>query len=224
MDGAPRNSVSLIDRYGKILLTYAKVHTCEFDWEAALTPGDSFSVCALDTEQGDVKIGFMICYDREFPESARILMLQGAELILTPNSCRLEDHRMSQFKTRAYENMIGVGMTNYAAPQNNGHSAAFDAVAFDAGAYPGEDGEPRDTLIIEAGEMEDVYMAPFDLDSIRSYREREAWAMHTADRAFTGCSPPRKCSHPLSAEMQQGNTKCNRTTRCRSAAIARLLT
>lgn len=167
---APRNSVSLIDRHGEIALTYAKVHTCEFDIESALTPGDCFPVCALDTAQGDVKIGMMICYDREFPESARILMLQGAELILTPNACTLDNHRISQFKTRAFENMVGVAMTNYAAPQNNGHSIAFDPVA-----YPMTDGAPRDTLIIEAGETEDVYLAAFDMDIIRAYRERETW-------------------------------------------------
>jgi predicted amidohydrolase len=172
---APRNSVSLIDRHGEIVLTYAKVHTCEFDVEAALTPGDGFPVCTLDTEQGDVKVGFMICYDREFPESARILMLEGAELILTPNACRLESHRLGQFKARAYENMVGVAMTNYAAPQNNGHSIAFDGVAFDAGAHPTEDGEPRETLIIEAGENEDVYIAAFDMDRLRAYRARETW-------------------------------------------------
>lgn len=166
----PRNSVSLIDRHGEILLTYAKVHTCQFDVEAVLTPGDRFPVCALDTEQGEVKIGFMICYDREFPESARILMLEGAELILTPNACTLDDHRLSQFKTRAFENMVGVAMTNYAAPQNNGHSVAFDAVA-----YPIPDGEPCSTLIIEAGENEGVYIATFDMARIRAYREREAW-------------------------------------------------
>jgi N-carbamoylputrescine amidase len=169
-NGPPRNTVSLIDRRGEIVLTYAKVHTCEFDVEAALTPGDGFPVCALDTKQGEVKIGFMICYDREFPESARILMLEGAELILTPNACTLDEHRLSQFKTRAFENMVGVAMTNYAAPQNNGHSIAFDAVA-----YPVPDGEPRDTLIIEAGEREDVYLAAFDMDSIRAYRNRETW-------------------------------------------------
>lgn len=168
-EGAPRNSVSLINRHGEIVLTYAKVHTCEFDVESQLTPGDKFPVCTLETQQGDVKIGFMICYDREFPESARLLMLAGAELILTPNACTLEAHRLAQFKTRAYENMVGVAMTNYAAPQNNGHSVAYDAVAF-----RGED-EPRDTLIIEAGESEDVYLATFDLDSIRNYRERETW-------------------------------------------------
>lgn len=169
-DGAPRNAVSLIDRHGEIVLTYAKVHTCEFDLEAALTPGDGFPVCTLDTAQGEVKIGFMICYDREFPESARILMLQGAELILTPNACTLDGHRIGQFKTRAFENMVGVAMANYAAPQNNGHSVAFDAVA-----YPIVEGESRDTLIIEAGASEDVYIATFDLDSIRAYRAREAW-------------------------------------------------
>jgi predicted amidohydrolase len=168
--GAPRNSVSLIDRHGEIVLTYAKVHTCEFDVEAAVTPGDRFAVCELDTGQGDVRIGLMICYDREFPESARILMLEGAELILTPNACTLDDHRLSQFKTRAYENMVGVAMTNYAAPQNNGHSVAFDGVA-----YPAVDGEPRNTVIIEAGEVEDIYIAAFDIDSIRAYRTRETW-------------------------------------------------
>jgi predicted amidohydrolase len=168
--GRPRNSVSLIDRHGEIVLTYAKVHTCEFDLEAALTPGDGFPVCKLDTERGEVKIGFMICYDREFPEGARILMLEGAELILTPNACTLDDHRLSQFKTRAFENMVGVAMTNYAAPQNNGHSVAYDGVA-----YSVSDGPPRDTLIIEAGEREDVYLAEFDLDTIRDYRNRESW-------------------------------------------------
>ncbi|HEX8772021.1 MAG TPA: carbon-nitrogen hydrolase family protein [Pyrinomonadaceae bacterium] len=169
-EDAPRNLVSLIDRHGEIVLTYAKVHTCEFDVEAALTCGDSFPVCTLDTEQGEVKVGFMICYDREFPESARILMLEGAELILVPNACTLDEHRLGQFKARAFENMVGVAMTNYAAPQNNGHSVAFDPVA-----YPVPDGDARDTLIIEAGEGEDVYLATFDMESLRAYRERETW-------------------------------------------------
>ncbi len=169
-DGAPRNSVSLIDRHGQIVLTYAKVHTCEFGAEAELTPGEDFPVCTLDTAQGEVKLGFMICYDREFPESARILMLQGAELILTPNACTLDAGRIGQFRTRAFENMVGVAMTNYAAPQYNGHSIAFDAVS-----YSEPNGEPRNPLIIEAGEREGIYMAEFDLDSIRAYRERESW-------------------------------------------------
>jgi N-carbamoylputrescine amidase len=166
---APRNAVSLIDRHGDIAMTYAKVHTCDWDEEAALTPGSDFFVCTLDTSGGDVKVGAMICFDREFPESARILMLKGAELILTPNACTLEANRIGQFSARAYENMVGVAMANYAEPKANGHSVAFDAVAFD-----GEEGS-RDMLLVEAGEGEGVYLARFDMDRLRAYREHEVW-------------------------------------------------
>ncbi len=167
--GAPRNSVSIIDRHGEIVMTYAKVHTCDFDLpEAACTPGDDFYVCTLDTLQGEVRVGAMICYDREFPESARVLMLKGAEIILTPNACDLESNRIGQFRARAFENMVGVAMANYAGPEF-GHSVAFDPVVFD------EHGKARDTRIIEAGESEDVYLARFDLDKLRAYRRRETW-------------------------------------------------
>jgi len=167
--GLPRNTVSLMDRHGEIVLTYAKVHTCDFDQEAALTPGDGFHVCTLDTAQGVVKVGAMICFDREFPESARVLMLQGAELILTPNACELETNRIGQFRARAYENMAGVAMANYAAPQENGHSVAFSPVAFD------EAGHSLDTRIVEADAEEEVYLAQFDMDAIRDWRRREVW-------------------------------------------------
>lgn len=167
-EGSPRNSVSIIDRHGQILMTYAKLHTCDFSRdEAALTPGDEFSVCALDTKDGDVQVGTMICYDREFPESARILMLKGAEIILTPNACDLELHRLGQFRARADENMVGVALANYAGPRM-GHSVAFDPVAFDKQGS-------RDNLVIEAGESEGIYLAIFEMDQIRDYRQREAW-------------------------------------------------
>jgi len=86
----------VIDRYGEVALTYAKVHTCDFDREAALTPGAGFVVAPLDTAHGPVQIGAMICYDREFPESARVLMLQGAEILLVPNSCAMERNRLDE--------------------------------------------------------------------------------------------------------------------------------
>lgn len=167
--GAPRNTVTLMDRHGEPALTYAKVHTCDFSLEAACTPGADFYVCDLDTAQGVVKVGAMICYDREFPESARILMLKGAEVILTPNACELEQHRLEQFRTRAYENMVTLAMTNYAAPDSNGHSIAVDPIAF------GEREASRDMVIVAAGEREGVYIAEVDMDALREYRQREAW-------------------------------------------------
>jgi predicted amidohydrolase len=166
--GAPRNTLCLIDRRGEIALTYAKVHTCCFSpMEAALTAGESFPVCSLETAAGPVTIGAMICFDREFPEAARALMLGGAEVVLIPNACEMEMHRIGQLRTRAWENQFAVALANYAAPQQNGHSVAFDPIAFDAS------GRSRDTLLIEAGEAEGIFLADVDLDALRDYRERE---------------------------------------------------
>ena len=143
-DGA-RNTLILFDRHGEIKLTYAKVHTCDFSVERNLTPGEAFYVTDLDTAQGTVKVGAMICYDREFPESARILMLQGAELILVPNACPMEINRLSQLRARSYENMLAVATCNYPenVPDCNGRSTVFDGVAY----LPDEEGS-RDTCIL----------------------------------------------------------------------------
>lgn len=167
--GAPRNAVSIIDRRGEVILTYAKVHTCAWDVEGALTPGEDFPVCTLETRHGPVRVGCMICFDREFPEPARLLMLQGAEVILTPNACGLELNRLTQLRTRAWENMVGIATCNYAAPQENGHSVAYDGVGFD------EQERSLDTMVVEAGGAEGVYLAAFDLDRLRRCREHEVW-------------------------------------------------
>jgi predicted amidohydrolase len=168
-ENAPRNTLLVIDRKGDFALTYAKVHTCLFDpGEAQLRPGDSFEVADLDTRIGKIRIGAMICYDREFPESARILMLKKAEILLVPNACPMEINRLSQLRARAYENMVGIATANYAAgmPDCNGHSSAFDGIVY-------RDGQSRDTLIVEAGEAENIYMADFPVDELRDYRARE---------------------------------------------------
>lgn len=166
----PRNTVCLFDRFGVRKLVYAKVHTCDFGEECRLTAGDDFYITDLDTVGGNVKVGAMICYDREFPESARILMLKGAEIILVPNACPMEINRLSQLRARAYENMLGIATVNYpkGQPDCNGHSSAFDGIAY----KPSEPGS-RDTLLIEAGEQEGIYMADFPIDEIREYRSRE---------------------------------------------------
>ncbi len=166
----PRNSICLIDRFGNKVLTYAKVHTCDFSDECRLTAGDDFYVVDLNTKQGNVKVGAMICYDREFPESARILMLKGAEIILVPNACPMEINRISQLRARAYENMVGIATVNYpkGMPDCNGHSTAFDGMA-----YKPLEPSSRDTLIIEAKEQEGVYIADFPIVEMRDYRSLE---------------------------------------------------
>ena len=157
-DPLPRNSVTLFDRHGNEVYTYAKVHTSDFkSMEASMTPGDEFFVGTLETRIGPVQVGSMICFDRENPESARILMIKGAELILTPNACGLEELRLDQFKIRAWENVVGVAMTNYPKPVNNGHSVAFNASG---------------KCLVLADEEEGIHMATFNMDEIRERRGR----------------------------------------------------
>jgi len=160
-DPLPRNSLTLFDRHGKEVFTYAKVHTSDFKpMEASMTPGDAFHVGTLDLRAGQVQVGAMICFDREQPESARILMLKGAEIILTPNACRLEELRLDQFKIRAVENVAGVAMTNYPSPTHNGCSVAY--------AASGE-------CLVMADDKEGIYLAVFDLNDIRERRSRSIW-------------------------------------------------
>lgn len=169
---APRNSLALFDRYGELKFVYAKVHTCDFDVERNLTAGEDFYVTTLDTSYGKVKVGAMICYDREFPESARILMLKGAELILVPNACPMEINRLSQLRTRAFENMLAVATCNYpqTVPDCNGNSSVFDGVVY----LPNENSS-RDTCIFRAGEEEGIYIAKLDLKQLQEYRECEVF-------------------------------------------------
>lgn len=169
-DGAPRNTLVLFDRLGNHKFTYAKVHTCDFGAEKDLTPGEDFYVIDLDTDKGEIKVGAMICYDREFPESARILMLKGAELILVPNACPMEINRLSQLRGRAYENMMAIATCNYpnTVPDCNGGSTVFDGVAY----LPELTGS-RDTCILQASGEEGIYIAELDVDMLRKYRENE---------------------------------------------------
>ena len=159
----PQNSAFIIDKDGKILIKYSKVHTCDFADERCLESGDEFKVCDFH----GVKIGIMICYDREYPESARVLMLGGAEIILVPNDCGAMKPRIQALSTRAYENMVGIVMANPNG-ENCGNSCAFSPICWD------RNGVCVDNTIFLADEMtEGLYYADFDMEELRSYRERE---------------------------------------------------
>ncbi|MGN0431197.1 MAG: carbon-nitrogen hydrolase family protein [Lachnospiraceae bacterium] len=159
----PLNSAFVIDKAGKLLMKYSKVHTCDFADEKCLESGDEFKVCDFH----GIKLGLMICYDREYPESARVLMMKGAEIILVPNDCTSMRPRLQALSTRAYENMVGVAMANPNG-ENAGNSCAYSPVCWD------ENGICVDNTLLLADEMtEGLYYADFDMEQIRTYRESE---------------------------------------------------
>src|SRR5262249_43030791 len=86
------NACTLIGPAG-LIATYRKVHLPFLGVDRFTTPGDQpFAVHALTPNPSpggrgeELRIGMNICYDGSFPESARCLMLLGADLIVLPTN------------------------------------------------------------------------------------------------------------------------------------------
>lgn len=170
----PRNSAWILDRAGNILLKYNKVHTCDFDWERYLESGTEFPVCEFD----GIRMGVMICYDREYPESARQLMLGGAEFIMHPNCCGGMMPRLRELSVRAMENMTAIAMANPPG-EYMGNSCAYVPMVW------GPNGEILDnTLYVAPNDEAGIFYVDFDLDEIRSYRAREDMGKYRKPGAY----------------------------------------
>lgn len=100
-DGRVYNSAALIGRNGTVLGVYRKTHLRSIAAESRLyTEGDCLPV--FRSEWGT--LGIMICYDRQVPEVARTLRLQGARLLLVPSNGGYGDRNEVVVRARAYEN------------------------------------------------------------------------------------------------------------------------
>lgn len=74
------NCSYILDREGREIGRFRKVHLTHAELEREIAHGDDFPVFDLDFG----KVGIMICFDNYYPESARILGNRGAELVLYP--------------------------------------------------------------------------------------------------------------------------------------------
>lgn len=82
VDGALFNACALVGPRGQVHV-YRKIHLPFLGVDRFTTPGDRpFEVHDL----GGLRVGMTICYDGSFPESARCLMLQGADLVILPTN------------------------------------------------------------------------------------------------------------------------------------------
>lgn len=110
--GEWRISATLVDESGEELLRYEKVH---------LFGPDEREAFAAATEAPDVvefhgfKTSLVICYDIEFPESARAAALRGAELLLVPTALAGGFDAVPEVlvRARALENQLTVAYANH---------------------------------------------------------------------------------------------------------------
>ncbi|MBC2654483.1 carbon-nitrogen hydrolase family protein [Pseudomonas sp. MSSRFD41] len=111
-NGRIYNAVQLIDANGQRLCNYRKTHLFgDLDHSMFSAGTDDFPLVELN----GWKLGFLICYDIEFPENARRLALAGAELILVPTANMIPYDFVADvtIRARAFENQCYVAYANY---------------------------------------------------------------------------------------------------------------
>ncbi|MDR6165396.1 carbon-nitrogen hydrolase family protein [Pseudomonas fluorescens] len=111
-EGHIYNAVQLIDAHGERLCNYRKSHLFGDLDRSMFSPGEAeLPVVELD----GWKLGFLICYDLEFPENARRLALAGAELIVVPTANMIPFDFVADVtvRARAFENQCYVAYANY---------------------------------------------------------------------------------------------------------------
>jgi N-carbamoylputrescine amidase len=124
------NSAAIIDADGKVLGNYRKTHIPDghfYEEKFYFTPGDTgFKV--WETAFG--KIGVGICWDQWFPESARIMALLGAEILLYPTAIGSEpvlkkdskDHWQRVMQGHSAANIMPLAASNRVGVQEDDNS------------------------------------------------------------------------------------------------------
>jgi predicted amidohydrolase len=113
------NSAVLVQPNGEVD-TYRKVHLF-YEETTLFQPGDlGFPVVEVDTRDGiPYRLGIMVCFDWYFPEAARSLALQGADVIAHPSNLVLP-HCPDSMPVRARENNVFTITANRFGTESNG--------------------------------------------------------------------------------------------------------
>lgn len=151
---------------GQLLGKHRKVHLFDIAIEGqfsfkesdTLSAGNAMTV--VDTPYG--RVGVVICFDIRFPELFRLMVLEGAQIILVPaafNTVTGPAHWHLLARSRAVDNQAFVAMTS-PARQNSGFQAYGHTLVSD----------PWGTILSEAGEGEELVHSLLDLESLHKIR------------------------------------------------------
>jgi predicted amidohydrolase len=158
-DGNIYNAVQLIERDGSRLANYRKTHLFgDIDKDAFSAGRDETVLADLD----GWRIGFLICYDVEFPENVRRLALAGADFVAVPTAVMqpydfVASHMVP---TRAFENQVFVAYANRCANENGLDYIGLSCVA-------GPDGKD----LARAGRDEALIFAELDRELLDQWRQ-----------------------------------------------------
>lgn len=186
------NTVAMIDADGRVLGIYRKTHIPDdhfYQEKFYFTPGDTgFKV--FDTRFGCIGVG--ICWDQWFPETARCMAVQGAEMLLYPTAIGsepildvdssghwrrvMQGHAAANLMPVVAANRIGVE-TVEPCKENAGQSSSLDfyGCSFIADA--------TGDIIASAKQEETILYGEFDLDALKE--DRLSWGLFRDRRPET---------------------------------------
>lgn len=165
------NTAAVIDADGKYLGKYRKTHIPNVNgfWEKFYFRPGNLGYPVFDTAVG--KVGVYICYDRHFPEGARALGLNGAEIVLIPSATSrgLSEHlwRIEQV-SHAVANGYYVGTINRVGIEPLGENDFYGQSYFV---------DPRGQFVGEVGDAhnEELLVRSLNLDLIQEVRQTWQW-------------------------------------------------
>ena len=186
------NTVAMIDADGSVLGIYRKTHIPDdhfYQEKFYFTPGDTgFKV--FDTRFGCIGVG--ICWDQWFPETARCMAVQGAEMLLYPTAIGsepildvdssghwrrvMQGHAAANLMPVVAANRIGVEAVE-PCKENAGQSSSLDfyGCSFIADA--------TGNIIASAKQEETILYGEFDLDALKE--DRLSWGLFRDRRPET---------------------------------------
>ncbi len=167
-EGVYYNTAAVIDNTGKYLGKYRKTHIPHVApgfWEKFYFRPGNLGYPVFDL--GFVKIGVYICYDRHFPEGARALGLNGAEIVFNPSAtvAGLSEYlwKLEQ-PAHAVANGYFVGAINRVGTEAPWNIGQFYGTSYFC--------NPRGKIFAEASrDKDEVLIADLDLDMIKEVRQ-----------------------------------------------------
>jgi len=174
------NTAAVIDADGSYLGKYRKTHIPQVNpgfWEKFYFRPGNLGYPVFQTQYA--KVGVYICYDRHFPEGARALGLNGAEVVFNPSAtvAGLSEYlwRLEQ-PAHAAANGYFVGAINRVGVENPWSIGEFYGSSYFC--------DPRGKIIAQASrDQEELLVADLDLDEIKDVRH--VWQFYRDRRPET---------------------------------------
>jgi predicted amidohydrolase len=182
------NTTSVINNKGDVIERYRKIYPF-LPYEAGISSGTDFVV--FDVPQG--RIGVAICYDLWFPEIARTLVCQGAEVLIYPTLTGTIDRKIELVMTQstAAMNQCYVLAVNGLGDYGNGQSIMV-----------GPDG----SIIHQAGINKEIFPIEIDFNLVRRNRERGLHGLGQPLKSFRD----NPLSYPFGDKQTRLNSQLNR--------------